>query len=108
MAKILIAFFSLAGETYVNGRIENHPVGNTEVIARKLQAEIGGDMFLIETMTSYPDDYYAVTDVAKRELRADDRPEIKGSVEDMDSYDTIILGYPNWWGHDAYGCKDIP
>ena len=98
MTNILIAFFSLAGETYVNGRIENRPVGNTEVIARKLQDKIGGDMFHIETVTLYPHDHYEIIDKAKEELHTNDRPEIKGSVEDMDSYDTIILGYPNWWG----------
>jgi flavodoxin len=98
MSKILIAFFSLAGETYVNGRIENRQVGNTEVIARKLQDKIGGDMFHIETVVSYPHDHYEIIDKAKEELHTNDRPEIKGSVEDMDRYETIILGYPNWWG----------
>lgn len=98
MSKILIAFFSLAGETYVNGRIENRPVGNTEVIARKLQDKIGGDMFHIETVIPYPHDHYEIIDKAKEELHTNDRPEIKGSVEDMDRYETIILGYPNWWG----------
>lgn len=98
MTEILITFFSLAGETYVNGRIENRPVGNTEVIARKLQDKIGGDIFHIETVTPYPHDHYEIIDKAKEELHTNDRPEIKGSVEDMNSYETIILGYPNWWG----------
>lgn len=98
MTEILITFSSLAGETYVNGRIENRPVGNTEVIARKLQDKIGGDIFHIETVTPYPHDHYEIIDKAKEELHTNDRPEIKGSVEDMDSYETIILGYPNWWG----------
>lgn len=97
MAKILIAYFSLGGETYVNGHIENRPVGNTEVIARKIQEKTGGDLFKIETVEKYPKDYYQVTDVAKEELHDHARPEIKGRVENMDQYDTIILGYPEWW-----------
>lgn len=97
MAKILIAFFSLGGETYVNGHIENRPVGNTEVIARKIQEKTGGDLFKIETVKKYPTDYYQVTDVAKEELHDHALPEIKGEVENMDQYDTIILGYPEWW-----------
>ncbi len=98
MAKILIAYFSLSGETYVNGHIENRPVGNTEVIARKIQEKTGGDLFKIETVEKYPADYYQVTDVAKEELRHHARPEIKGNVENMADYDTIVLGYPDWWG----------
>lgn len=95
---ILIAYFSLKGETYVGGRIENRPVGNTEVIARKVQAEVGGDLFHIETVTPYPADYYATTEVAQDELRQGARPALTAMVDGMDRYDTIVLGYPNWWG----------
>lgn len=97
MAKILTAYFSLGGETYVNGRIENRPIGNTEVIARKIHEKAGGDLFKIETVEKYPTDYYQVTDVAKEELHENARPEIKGHVEDMGQYDIIVLGYPEWW-----------
>lgn len=36
--------------------------------------------------------------MSKEELRANARPVLTGTVADMDSYDVIYLGYPNWWG----------
>lgn len=95
---ILIAYFSLNGETYVDGHIENRQMGNTEVIARKVQTLTGGDMFHIETTVPYPADYYAVTDVVRKELRSNARPELAGRFAGIARYDTIVLGYPNWWG----------
>ena len=38
------------------------------------------------------------TEVAKKERKDDARPEIKESVGDISSYDTIYIGFPNWWG----------
>lgn len=55
-------------------------------------------MFHIETVKPYPKDYTETTEVAKQELRENARPELKSQVSDMDSYDVIYLGYPNWWG----------
>lgn len=98
MKKILIAYFSLKGETYVDGRIENRPVGNTEVIARKIETLIGGDLFHIETAEPYPTDHMETIEVAKRELHRNARPALTAAVADMAEYDTVVLGYPNWWG----------
>lgn len=98
MKKILIAYFSLKGETYVDGHIENRPVGNTEVIARKLEEQTGGKLFHIETEDAYPKNHMETIEVAKRELRCNARPNLAATVDDMNNYDTVILGYPNWWG----------
>lgn len=76
----------------------NLPVGNTEVIAKKIQSFIGGDLFEINTVKPYPEDYTETTDVAKAELRNNSRPELTKKVYNMDAYDVIYLGYPNWWG----------
>ena len=54
MNKILIAYFSLKGETYVNGRLEMRSVGNTEVIAGKIEVLTHGNLFHIETVEPYP------------------------------------------------------
>lgn len=96
--KYLIAYYSRKGNNYVGGSIINLPVGNTEVIAKKIQALVEGDLFHIDTVKAYPVDYIETTNVAKAELRNNARPEIKGFVDNMDDYDTIYLGYPNWWG----------
>ncbi len=97
MAKVLIAYFSHAGQNYSHGSIRNLPVGNTEVVARKLNALVPSDLFYIDTVKKYPDDHMAKIRIAKQEFESGARPELTARVEDMDAYDTVILAYPNWW-----------
>ncbi|NLI92582.1 MAG: flavodoxin [Peptococcaceae bacterium] len=97
-AKCLIAYFSRKGNNYVSGRIVNLPVGNTEVAAEMIREITEGDLFRIETVNVYPEDYTETTKVAQQELRANARPELTGHLDSMASYDVIFLGYPNWWG----------
>jgi flavodoxin len=97
-SKSLIAYFSRKGNNYVGGSIVNLSIGNTEVIAKKMQKLTGSDVFQIKTVKSYPDDYTETTEVAKEEKRKNARPELTEKVEDMDSYDVIFIGYPNWYG----------
>ena len=92
--KILVAFFSRAGENYAVGHIEK---GNTHIIAEMIAAETDGDLFHIEPVTPYPDDYTECTEVAKQELNVKARPAIKGDIK-VEDYDIIFIGYPNWWG----------
>lgn len=92
--KVLVAFFSRAGENYAVGNIKK---GNTHIIAEMIAAETGGDLFNIAPQNPYPDDYTECTGVAQRELYAKARPAIKGDVTAED-YDIIFIGYPNWWG----------
>lgn len=94
---ILIAFYSRAGNNIVNGRIVNLQVGNTEVVARLIQDRIGGDLFKIDSIYQYSEDYTESTREAMRDLRSDLRPELAADLDSIDQYDTIILGYPNWW-----------
>jgi flavodoxin len=97
-SKSLIAYFSRKGNNYVGGSIVSLPIGNTEVIAKKIQKVTGSDMFQIKTVKSYPDDYTEATNVAQEEKRKNSRPELTEKVAHMDSYDVIYIGYPNWWG----------
>jgi flavodoxin len=96
--KCLIAYFSRKGDNYVSGKIVNLPVGNTEVAGKAIQELTGGDLFRIEPIKPYPADYTRTTEVAERELRENARPEIVGQVANLEPYDVIFLGYPNWWG----------
>ncbi|MBC7960251.1 MAG: flavodoxin [Vallitaleaceae bacterium] len=96
--KCLIAYFSRKGNNYVSGKTVSLPVGNTEVIAKMIQEMIGGDLFQIETVTPYPKDYTETTEVAQEELSDNARPELTNRVENMEAYDVVFLGYPNWWG----------
>ena len=97
-SKSLSVYYSRKGDNYVGGSIVNLPIGNTEVIARKIQGLTGSELFQIQTVKSYPADYTETTRVAQDELSGNARPELAGTVTDMDSYDVIDLGYPNWWG----------
>ena len=89
----LVAYFSLAGEQYEVGVIEK---GNTEIVAEMIAEATGADTFKIESTEEYPTTYDGLLDVSRQE--EDDPPEIAGTVENMDDYDTIFLGYPIWWG----------
>lgn len=71
--------------------------GNTKGIAQEIQSQTGADLFEIELVHPYSDDYDTVLDEAQRDQNEQARPEIKNHVENMDQYNTIILGYPNWW-----------
>lgn len=98
MNKILIAYYSRSGENYVSGNIRNLQIGNTECVANKIASLIQADVFKIETVKTYPSAYTEMTSVAMTELQNKERPALNGRVKNMDEYDTIILGYPNWWG----------
>lgn len=95
-SKALIAYYSRRGQNYLGGSIVNLPVGNTEVVAKKIQAITGSDLFEIDTVKSYPVDYKETTQVAITEKRANARPELTAMVDNMSDYDVIYLGYPNW------------
>ncbi len=71
--------------------------GTTRGIALEIARRTGADVFEIELVKPYSDDYDTVLKEAQRDQRAAARPEIKNSVPDMGKYDTILLGYPNWW-----------
>lgn len=91
---ILVAYFSRTGENYNVGYIEK---GNTHIVADMIAEQTGGDTFEISTITPYPDDYDECTDIARQEQSENARPELSASVENMEEYDTIFLGYPIWW-----------
>jgi len=97
-SKSLSVYFSRKGNNYLGGSIVNLPIGNTEVIAKKIQGLTGSDLFQIRTVKPYPEDYTETTRVAQDELSGNARPELTEMVTDMDSYEVIYLGYPNWWG----------
>ena len=98
MSKILTIYYSRKGENYVNGSIKHLEKGNTERVAEFIQNAVGGDLFEVETVSEYSDSYMTCIEEAKQELREKARPEIKAYPENFEDYDTIFVGYPNWWG----------
>ncbi|MCM1054721.1 MAG: SUMF1/EgtB/PvdO family nonheme iron enzyme [Bacteroides sp.] len=81
--KILIAYFSWGG--------------NTRGVAREIQRQTGADIFEIELVHPYSTNYNTVLDEAQRDQNRQARPEIANRVENFEQYDTVMIGYPNWW-----------
>lgn len=98
MASSIILYFSRKGNNYVNGSIKNLSVGNTEVAAEMIHKLTGADMFKIEPITEYSEDYSECIEEAKRDLQREARPELKRYPDDLSGYSTVYLGYPNYWG----------
>ena len=71
--------------------------GNTKGIAQEIQSQTGAELFEIELVHPYSNDYDTVLDEAQRDQNEQARPEIKNHVENIEKYETILLGFPNWW-----------
>jgi flavodoxin len=83
MEKILVAYFSHSG--------------NTREITSQIHARVGGDIFEIQAVKPYPNDYDAVVKQARQELDSGCKPALKTEVEDIKPYAVLFIGYPNWW-----------
>lgn len=114
--KVLVVFFSHTGENYGVGNITK---GNTCIVAEMIAEATGGELFEIVPVQKYPKTYDACVDLAKQEKSAGARPAIEGDIA-VEGYDTVFIGYPNWWGdmpmpvytfierHDWQGKNVIP
>lgn len=76
----------------------NNPIGNLRILAEYISEETGAEIFSIRTVETYPTAYKDTTDLATEEKNANARPELVSHIDDMEDYDVIYLGYPNWWG----------
>lgn len=97
MAK-LVAFYSRADENYFGGQYRYIEVGNTEKVANMISEITGADFFKIEQKDAYSADYQECIAEAKKDLQENKRPEVLNLPDDLDAYDEIYLGYPNYWG----------
>ena len=86
---ILVAYFS--------------HTGNTQAIANFIHEDVGGDIFQIETVDPYPDDYNECVEQAGQELKDNYRPPLATEVENMDSYDVVFHWLSNLVGNNAHG-----
>ena len=106
--KILVVYFSMPetaspdnmtteednSTVVINGEV----LGNTQYMAQVIQQTAGGDIFRIEPTTPYPTDHRTLVDLAAEEQDNNARPAIAAQIENFADYDTIFVGYPNWWG----------
>lgn len=75
----------------------NEVKGNTQTIAEMICNLTGGDLFSIKTIEDYPANYSDLIDKGGVEKNKNARPELSESVENMESYDIVFIGFPNWW-----------
>lgn len=94
----LIAFFSRKGENYVNGMIKTLEIGNTEAAAGIIRELTGAELFRIEPMQPYSNNYEECIAQAMTDQKMGARPELKSYPKDVGAYDVIYLGFPNYWG----------
>ncbi|MDO4563416.1 MAG: flavodoxin [Clostridia bacterium] len=94
----IIAFFSRAGENYVNGEIKKLSIGNTELMANILHEATGAELFKIEPQNPYSPDYSECINQAKSDQLRNARPKLVRYLTNLEKYDTLYLGFPNYWG----------
>lgn len=100
---ILVAYFSWADNAVLDDDVDavSSPSviapGNVQQLATWVQEETGGQLFSIQVKEPYPSDWDECLSRANEERRDDARPELVANVENIDEYDVVFLGYPNWW-----------
>lgn len=107
-SKVLVAYFSMPETTNPNNMtteednsvvvINGEVLGNTQYMAQVIQRATNADIYRIEPQNPYPTDHTTLVAQAREEQDQDTRPAIKDSISNFDSYDTIFVGYPIWWG----------
>lgn len=102
-ANILIVYFTVPetdGVDTVSGAsrvaTKDKVQGNTQFIANEIQKNLGGDLFQIQTVKKYPGTHDPLLEDAYKEKSDDARPKLATKIENLDQYDYIFIGYPNW------------
>ena len=102
-SNILVAYFSWADNAILADDVDAVaspsviPPGNVQQLAGWVQEETGGDLFSIRVTNPYPSDWDDCLARANEERGDNARPELVENVDKLDQYDTVFLGYPNWW-----------
>jgi Flavodoxins len=102
--KILIVYFAVAENSKVDAissasvrEVNGDAKGNIRILAETIQSKVGGDLFSIEIAQDYPGGVKELVDFAEKEQKSNARPKLVSHIENLDKYDTIFIGYPNWW-----------
>lgn len=106
--KTLVVYFSMPETTNPDNMtteeanstvvIDGEVLGNTQYMAYVIRQTSGGDIFRIEPEVPYPTDHRTLVDLAAEEQENNARPAIAAQIANFADYDTIFVGYPNWWG----------
>lgn len=82
-AKVLVAYYSWGG--------------NTKFVAEQIQKATGGTLFEIKPVKAYSSDYKECAVEAKKDIKAGLKPELTAKVENIEQYEVVFIGSPNWW-----------
>lgn len=97
--RVLVAYFSATG--------------NTAAVAGMIADAAGAELFALEPVTPYTDADLDYNDSGSRtsQERADpalqEVPLVSAMVDGWDTYDTVFVGYPIWWGGAAWPVNGI-
>lgn len=106
--KILVAYFTYGENAGLSSDVDasssasiqifnGEVTGNTGVMAHMIAESSGGELFSIRTAEPYPDNYNDTIDVGESEKNNDIHPELSTHIENLEQYDTVFVGFPNWW-----------
>ena len=98
MSKSLVVFYSRKGENHMPGGIQVLPKGHTAYAAEFIRDAVGADLFEIDTVKPYAENYRECCMEAVQEAKANARPAIKGFVDDISGYDNIFVCFLCWCG----------
>ena len=102
-SRVLVAYYTWADNAILAEDVDAVaspsviPPGNVQQLAGWVQKQTGADTFSIRVTEPYPSDWDACLERANQERGEDARPELAENLESLEGYDTIFLGYPNWW-----------
>ena len=102
-SNVLVAYFSWADNAILAEDVDAVASpsviapGNVQQLAGWVQEETGADLFSIQVTEPYPSDWDACLARANQDRGDNARPELTANVENLEQYDTVFLGYPNWW-----------
>ena len=102
-SNILVTYFSWADNAILEEDVDavTSPSviapGNVQELAGWVQEQTGGDLFSIRVAEPYSSNWDECLERANNERGDDARPQLVENVENLDQYDTVFLGYPNWW-----------
>ncbi len=94
---ILVVYFSKPGSNYYKGSIIKLDTGNTEKCAKYIEDEFDADIFRVERLDDYKDDYNLCMEEAGVEFKQDIHPKLLDHIDSIDQYETIVIAYPNWY-----------
>jgi len=94
--RVLVVYFSRAGENYWDGGRRILDVGNTQVVAEMITGLIDADVYRIEAAEPYSSEYDATVQRNQQEIQDDARPAIANPLPSLDNYDVVLLGSPVW------------